>query len=184
MNGAFRWSDDDVADAVIQVALDGLHGQQEQGVEGSELLDLGVGVGGAVGMASALTARGIPPTGTEMYGGPIVTAGGLVFVAATVGQDTITIDRIDPATNRVVKRIRIVGAPAASSQSTNLYASAPRSPTPKRPGSEVGWRRSPAERRSRRTVMRRDSTRLMFPALRSLNDQLTFGVGNVNPFPD
>lgn len=30
-----------------------------------------------------LTKRGIPPTGTEMLGGCIVTAGGLVFVAAT-----------------------------------------------------------------------------------------------------
>jgi len=30
-----------------------------------------------------LTARGLAPTGTENYGGPIVTAGGLVFIAAT-----------------------------------------------------------------------------------------------------
>jgi quinoprotein glucose dehydrogenase len=30
-----------------------------------------------------LTAQGIAPTGTEQYGGPIVTAGGLVFIAAT-----------------------------------------------------------------------------------------------------
>jgi quinoprotein glucose dehydrogenase len=30
-----------------------------------------------------LTKRGLPPTGTENYGGPIVTAGGLVFIAAT-----------------------------------------------------------------------------------------------------
>jgi quinoprotein glucose dehydrogenase len=30
-----------------------------------------------------LTARGIPPTGTENYGGPIVTGGGLLFIAAT-----------------------------------------------------------------------------------------------------
>jgi quinoprotein glucose dehydrogenase len=30
-----------------------------------------------------LTKRGLPPTGTENYGGPIVTAGGLVFVGAT-----------------------------------------------------------------------------------------------------
>lgn len=30
-----------------------------------------------------LTARGIPPTGTENYGGPVVTAGGLVFIGAT-----------------------------------------------------------------------------------------------------
>jgi quinoprotein glucose dehydrogenase len=30
-----------------------------------------------------LTARGIPATGTENYGGPIITAGGLIFIAAT-----------------------------------------------------------------------------------------------------
>ncbi|QEC52849.1 quinoprotein glucose dehydrogenase [Anseongella ginsenosidimutans] len=30
-----------------------------------------------------LKARGIPPTGTENYGGPVVTAGGLLFIAAT-----------------------------------------------------------------------------------------------------
>ena len=30
-----------------------------------------------------LTARGIEPTGTENYGGPVVTAGGLIFIGAT-----------------------------------------------------------------------------------------------------
>jgi quinoprotein glucose dehydrogenase len=30
-----------------------------------------------------LTARGIPPTGTENYGGPLVTGGGLIFIGAT-----------------------------------------------------------------------------------------------------
>ncbi|SEK30068.1 outer membrane protein assembly factor BamB family protein [Parapedobacter koreensis] len=30
-----------------------------------------------------LTAKGVPITGTESYGGPIVTAGGLLFIAAT-----------------------------------------------------------------------------------------------------
>jgi quinoprotein glucose dehydrogenase len=30
-----------------------------------------------------LTARGVPPTGTESFGGTIVTAGGLVFIAGT-----------------------------------------------------------------------------------------------------
>ena len=30
-----------------------------------------------------LTARGLPQTGTENYGGPVVTAGGLLFIAAT-----------------------------------------------------------------------------------------------------
>ena len=29
-----------------------------------------------------LKAKGIPPTGTENYGGPVVTAGGLIFIAA------------------------------------------------------------------------------------------------------
>jgi quinoprotein glucose dehydrogenase len=31
-----------------------------------------------------LKAAGIPPTGTENYGGPVVTAGGLVFIGATL----------------------------------------------------------------------------------------------------
>ena len=30
-----------------------------------------------------LTAKGIPPTGTENYGGPIITASGLIFIAAS-----------------------------------------------------------------------------------------------------
>jgi quinoprotein glucose dehydrogenase len=33
-----------------------------------------------------LTARGIPPTGTENYGGPVVTAGGLIFIGATADE--------------------------------------------------------------------------------------------------
>jgi quinoprotein glucose dehydrogenase len=36
-----------------------------------------------LGELPELTARGIPPTGTENYGGPVVTAGGLVFIAAS-----------------------------------------------------------------------------------------------------
>src|SRR5712664_4266271 len=36
-----------------------------------------------LGEFAALTARGIAVTGTEQYGGPIVTRGGLVFIAAT-----------------------------------------------------------------------------------------------------
>lgn len=36
-----------------------------------------------LGEHKALTAKGIPPTGTENYGGPVVTAGGLLFIAAT-----------------------------------------------------------------------------------------------------
>jgi quinoprotein glucose dehydrogenase len=37
-----------------------------------------------LGEHPALTAQNLPITGTEQYGGPIVTAGGLVFIAATM----------------------------------------------------------------------------------------------------
>ena len=36
-----------------------------------------------IGEYPELTQKGIPPTGTENYGGPVVTAGGLVFIAAS-----------------------------------------------------------------------------------------------------
>ncbi len=36
-----------------------------------------------LGEFSELTARGIPQTGTENYGGPVVTSGGLLFIAAS-----------------------------------------------------------------------------------------------------
>jgi quinoprotein glucose dehydrogenase len=36
-----------------------------------------------LGSFDSLTSRGMPITGTELYGGPIVTRGGLVFIAAT-----------------------------------------------------------------------------------------------------
>jgi quinoprotein glucose dehydrogenase len=36
-----------------------------------------------LGEIPALTKKGIPPTGTENYGGPVVTAGGLLFIGAT-----------------------------------------------------------------------------------------------------
>ena len=36
-----------------------------------------------LGEVPELRALGVPPTGTENYGGPVVTAGGLVFIAAS-----------------------------------------------------------------------------------------------------
>lgn len=36
-----------------------------------------------LGECEELTERGIPPTGTENYGGPVVTAGNLLFIAAS-----------------------------------------------------------------------------------------------------
>ncbi len=40
-----------------------------------------------------LTKKGIPVTGTENYGGPLVTAGGLVFIAATQDEKFRAFDR-------------------------------------------------------------------------------------------
>jgi len=48
-----------------------------------------------LGEFAELTAAGLPPTGTENYGGPVVTAGGVVFIAATRDR---TIRAFDAAT--------------------------------------------------------------------------------------
>ena len=40
-----------------------------------------------------LTKRGIPPTGTENYGGPVVTAGGLLFISATADETFRAFDK-------------------------------------------------------------------------------------------
>lgn len=42
-----------------------------------------------------LTARGLPPTGTENYGGPVVTASGLVFIGATADETFRAFDKDD-----------------------------------------------------------------------------------------
>ena len=46
-----------------------------------------------LGELPELTKRGIPPTGTENYGGPIVTAGGLVFIGATKDEQFRAFDK-------------------------------------------------------------------------------------------
>jgi quinoprotein glucose dehydrogenase len=40
-----------------------------------------------------LKARGLPPTGTENYGGPLVTAGGLIFIGATADETIRAFDK-------------------------------------------------------------------------------------------
>jgi len=40
-----------------------------------------------------LKARGLPPTGTENYGGPVVTAGGLIFIASTADETIRAFDK-------------------------------------------------------------------------------------------
>lgn len=52
-----------------------------------------------LGEYAELTARGLPPTGTENYGGPVATAGGLLFIAATADE---TIRAFDKNTGKVL----------------------------------------------------------------------------------
>jgi quinoprotein glucose dehydrogenase len=52
-----------------------------------------------LGEYQALTARGVPPTGTENYGGPVATAGGLLFIAASADE---TIRAFDQATGKIL----------------------------------------------------------------------------------
>ncbi len=51
-----------------------------------------------------LTARGIPPTGTENYGGPLVTAGGLIFIGATADE---TFRVFDKETGKVLWKTKL-----------------------------------------------------------------------------
>jgi quinoprotein glucose dehydrogenase len=63
-----------------------------------------------------LTAKGMRPTGTEQYGGPIVTAGGLVFIAAT--QDA-KIHAFDKTTGALLWEAQL---PAAGYATPSTYA--------------------------------------------------------------
>ncbi len=51
-----------------------------------------------------LTAKGIPPTGTENYGGPVVTATGLIFIGATADE---TIRAFDKDTGRILWQAKL-----------------------------------------------------------------------------
>lgn len=51
-----------------------------------------------------LTARGIPPTGTENYGGPVVTAGGVIFIAASKDEHFRAFDR---RTGREIWKVKL-----------------------------------------------------------------------------
>ena len=52
-----------------------------------------------LGEYAKLKARGIPPTGTENYGGPVVTAGGLIFIGATADE---TMRAFDSDTGKIL----------------------------------------------------------------------------------
>ncbi len=51
-----------------------------------------------------LTARGIPPTGTENYGGPVVTASGLLFIGASADE---TFRAFDKETGKILWKAKL-----------------------------------------------------------------------------
>lgn len=63
-----------------------------------------------------LTAKGIPPTGTDLYGGPAVTAGGLLFIAATKDEMFRALDR---QTGKILWQYKL---PAAGYASPSVYS--------------------------------------------------------------
>ena len=69
-----------------------------------------------LGEFPALTARGLAPTGTELYGGPIVTAGGLVFIAAAQDEKLRAFDK---ATGKQLWEAKL---PAAGYATPSTYA--------------------------------------------------------------
>ncbi|CAG5004197.1 Outer membrane protein assembly factor BamB [Dyadobacter sp. CECT 9275] len=62
-----------------------------------------------------LTKKGIPPTGTDNYGGPLVTGGGLIFIAASRDEQFRVIDK---KTGRILWSTRL---PAAGYASPSTY---------------------------------------------------------------
>jgi quinoprotein glucose dehydrogenase len=57
-----------------------------------------------LGEYGELTARGIPPTGTENYGGPLATAGDLIFIGATADE---TFRAFDKRTGEVLWKAKL-----------------------------------------------------------------------------
>ncbi|MEO8351626.1 MAG: PQQ-binding-like beta-propeller repeat protein [Chthoniobacteraceae bacterium] len=57
-----------------------------------------------LGEYAELTARGIAPTGTENYGGPLVTAGGLIFIGATADE---TFRAFDKESGKILWRTKL-----------------------------------------------------------------------------
>jgi quinoprotein glucose dehydrogenase len=57
-----------------------------------------------LGEYAELTARGSPPTGTENYGGPLVTAGKLIFIGATADE---TFRAFDKETGKILWQTKL-----------------------------------------------------------------------------
>jgi quinoprotein glucose dehydrogenase len=68
-----------------------------------------------LGEFDALKSKGLPPTGTQVYGGPVVTKGGLIFVASTQDEK---IRAFDKKTGKVLWEAKL---PAAGYATPSVY---------------------------------------------------------------
>jgi len=69
-----------------------------------------------LGEYKELTEKGIPPTGTDNYGGPLVTASGLIFIAASRDEQFRAIDKL---TGKTIWKAKL---PAAGYASPSTYS--------------------------------------------------------------
>jgi len=69
-----------------------------------------------LGEYKELTVKGIPPTGTDNYGGPLVTASGLIFIAASKDEQFRAIDK------QTGKTLWTSKLPAAGYASSSTYS--------------------------------------------------------------
>jgi quinoprotein glucose dehydrogenase len=69
-----------------------------------------------LGEYKALTAKGIPPTGTDNYGGPLVTSSGLIFIAASRDEQFRAFDK------ETGKVLWTASLPAAGYASASTYS--------------------------------------------------------------
>ncbi len=70
-----------------------------------------------LGEFEELTKKGIPPTGTENYGGPLITKGGLVFIAATKDEK---IRAFDSNTGKVLWEAKLPAAGYATPATNSI----------------------------------------------------------------
>ncbi|SFC28814.1 outer membrane protein assembly factor BamB family protein [Spirosoma endophyticum] len=69
-----------------------------------------------LGEYKELTAKGIPPTGTDNYGGPLVTGSGLLFIAASKDEQFRAMDK---KTGKILWQVQL---PAAGYASPSTYS--------------------------------------------------------------
>ena len=108
-----------------------------------------------------LTAKGIPPTGTENYGGPVVTASGVLFIGATADE---TFRAFDASTGKILWQAKL---PFGGNATPSVYAV-----NGKQYSRDFSRRREVRPARWREHRCFRAARRLMCPLARGIHDAL------------